>query len=287
MPRSKLTDKFVRSVTARDGRQEYLDAIVPQLMLRVGSSGAKSWALLARYPGFRNPTRRALGPVFLGSRSPDDDSTIYEREGAALTLAEAREKARRWLELISRKIDPGEARKAAQAAAEEAEARAQLAERSTFGAVAEDWIRRHDGLKKAAEAERLIRREFIARWSTRPIADITPRDVAGAVRAIVDRHTGTTPTGRPVGTFQAFAAYGYLRQIFNFAIGSGEFDITASPLAGLRQKDMLGEKTSRDRVLEDTELRAVWAAAIELGYPWGDAVRLLILTGSGCARSPI
>ena len=88
MPRRQLTDRFVRSVTASAGRQEYLDAIVPQLMLRVGSSGAKSWALLARYPGFRNPTRRALGPVFLGSRSPDDDSTIYEREGAALTLAE-------------------------------------------------------------------------------------------------------------------------------------------------------------------------------------------------------
>jgi hypothetical protein len=26
----KLTDKFVRAVTARDARQEYLDAIVPR-----------------------------------------------------------------------------------------------------------------------------------------------------------------------------------------------------------------------------------------------------------------
>jgi len=281
MPRLKLTDKFVRSTSAGAGRQEYLDAIVPQLMLRIGASGKKSWALLARYPGWRNPTRRALGPVFLGSRQPDagDHDEIYQREGAALTLAEAREKARRWLDLISRKIDPAEAKKAVQAAAAQQEAQARLAERSTFGAVAEEWIRRHDGLAKAAEAERLIRREFMVRWQTRPIAGISPKEVAGAVRAIVERHSGTTATGRPAGTFQAFAAYGYLRQIFNFAIGSGEFDIIASPFAGLRQKDVLGEKTARDRVLDDCELRAVWVAAENLGYPWGDCVRLLILSG--------
>jgi integrase len=236
--------------------------------------------LLARYPGYANPTRRTLGPVFAGDRPPALDLDVYERDGAALTLAEAREKARRWLDLVSRKIDPAELRKArAAAAAHETEATA-LAERSTFGAVAEEWIRRHGGeLAKAAEAERLVRREFIGRWATRPIASITPKEVAAAIRAIVDRHAGTTATGRPAGTFQAFAAFGYLRQIYNFAIGAGEFDITASPLAGLQQKALLGEKTARDRVLDDPELRAVWGAAVELGYPWGDCVRLLILTG--------
>jgi integrase len=134
-------------------------------------------------------------------------------------------------------------------------------------------------LAKAAEAERLIRREFITRWQDRPIAELTPKEVAQAVRAIVDRHSGSTPTGRPRGTFQAFAGFGYLRQVFNFAIGSGEFALQASPLATLRQKDILGEKLSRDRVLDDSELRAVWHGALKLGYPWGDCIRLLILTG--------
>ena len=36
---------------------------------------------------------------------------------------------------------------------------------------------------------------------------------------------------------------------------------------------------SRDRVLTDHELRAVWKAAEEIGYPFGDAIQLLILTG--------
>ena len=68
MPRLTLTDKFVRSLRPPpDGsRQEYLDALVPQLMLRIGRSGKKSWALLARYPNSHHPTRRTLGPVFLG-----------------------------------------------------------------------------------------------------------------------------------------------------------------------------------------------------------------------------
>jgi integrase len=47
----------------------------------------------------------------------------------------------------------------------------------------------------------------------------------------------------------------------------------------LSQKDVLGEKLSRDRVLSDGELRAVWNAAGELGYPWGDCIRLLVLSG--------
>ena len=104
-------------------------------------------------------------------------------------------------------------------------------------------------------------REFISRWKDRPIGEITPKESAQAIRAIVERHAGLTPMGRPRGTYQAFNAFGYLRQIYNFASGCGEFDIKQSPLAGLQQRDVLGEKTSRDRVLEDAELRAVWAAA--------------------------
>jgi integrase len=294
MPRQTLTAKFVRAVKPAADRQEYLDTLVPQLMLRVSPSGHKSWSLLARYPGFRNPTRRSLGPVLLrdppASSRPGEmigdatcDPEIYQRHGAALTLAEAREKARRWLILIERKIDPANERLAAIAAEAEAEAEVAAAERarlSSFCAVAKEWLRRTE-IKKVVEAERLLEREFFPCWEKRPIAAITPKDVAQAVRAIVDRHKddGSTPTGRPRGTYQAIVAYGILRRVFTFAIGAGEYDITASPFAALSQKDVLGEKLSRDRVLDDDELRAVWTTALELGYPWGSCVRLLILTG--------
>src|ERR1700730_11310117 len=101
MTRLKLSARFIETVKP-DPRQrlEFLDVIVPQLMLRVGETGHKSFALLARYPRAKNPTRRLLGPVYEGPPLPPDPD-ILTRPGAALTLAEAREKARLWLGLIT------------------------------------------------------------------------------------------------------------------------------------------------------------------------------------------
>jgi integrase len=41
-----------------------------------------------------------------------------------------------------------------------------------------------------------------------------------------------------------------------------------------------GEATKRERVLTDAELKAVWNAAGETGWPFGAVARLLILTGA-------
>src|SRR6266705_4853336 len=40
-----------------------------------------------------------------------------------------------------------------------------------------------------------------------------------------------------------------------------------------------GKGQSRERILSDEELIAVWSAAGTMGYPFGTIVRLLILTG--------
>src|SRR5215470_10555142 len=113
--RHNLTDRFINSrKPAPSGqRQEYADAIVPGLTLRVTDRGHKSFALIARYPSNpKNPTRRALGDV------------------GVIGLDEARQKARKWLELVGKGIDPK---------AEEARQRAALQRRqvTTFSAVAD------------------------------------------------------------------------------------------------------------------------------------------------------
>ena len=41
-----------------------------------------------------------------------------------------------------------------------------------------------------------------------------------------------------------------------------------------------GAETKRDRVLSDVELKAVWHSVVELGWPFGPAIQLLILTGA-------
>src|SRR5262245_55082864 len=69
------------------------DAVVPGLGVRTSASGRRTFVLMARYPGSSNPTRRALG--------------VY----GELSLEQAREKAREWLEQIRRNIDPAIARK--------------------------------------------------------------------------------------------------------------------------------------------------------------------------------
>ena len=53
-------------------------------------------------------------------------------------------------------------------------------------------------------------------------------------------------------------------------------DIPRSPLEGMTAP---GGVASRDRVLSDLELRAIWKASESLGYPFGPIIRLLIATG--------
>ena len=41
----------------------------------------------------------------------------------------------------------------------------------------------------------------------------------------------------------------------------------------------IGKKLPRKRILDDAELRAAWNAAESMGYPYGRAIQLLMLTG--------
>ena len=69
-------------------------------------------------------------------------------------------------------------------------------------------------------------------------------------------------------------AHSIVRKLFNWAV---ENDLIAnSPVAGIKPPN---PETSRDRVLTDDELRAVWQEAGRLGYPFGSILQLLILTG--------
>lgn len=248
MSRQNLTDRFIRSrKPASSGRRDdYLDSVVPGLALRVTEKGHKSFVLVARYPSHpKNPTRRALGTY------------------GALSLDEARTKARRWLQLIEKGKDPD---------SEEARERAaaQARQVNSFERVAREFLERHaKGLAKEKEARTIVEREFVKRWGARPITDITATEVAAAIRAIVKR-------GAP---YQAHNALGYIRRLFTWAIGTHEFGVDVSPVERLKPADLIGARQARERTLTDAELRAVWDAAGVMGYPYGPLFRLLILTG--------
>jgi integrase len=247
MPKRTLNDRALKALKpAKPGKlYDVMDAVVPGFGVRVAESGRKTFILVARYAGSRNPTRRALG------------------EYGALTLEQARGRARDWLDLIRKGVDPRED--------QECQQRAEHRKRAnSFAAVAEDFIfEKLPGERKAKEVERDIRREFIPAWGRRPIAEITPHDVRAVVKAAKDR-------GAP---YQAHNLLGLARRLFAWAIDQQVYGLETSPCDRLKPKAVIGEKRPRSRILTDDEIRAFWRAASRLVYPYGPALRLLLLTG--------
>jgi integrase len=249
MGRINLTDRFIQSrKTATPGRREdYFDALVPGLALRLTDRGNKSFVLVARYPSKPlNPTRRALGTY------------------GQISLEEARQKARDWLSLIGKGIDP---------ALEEERRRAavRLQQANTFEVVAHAFLDRCAArLAKAGEARSIMAKEFLPRWRNRLVTEIAPREAAEAIRAIAER-------GAP---YQAYNAFGWLRRFYNWAINSGEHGVEMSPIARLSARDIIGQaKEPRSRILTDPEIRALWVGSERLGYPFGPVFQLLLITG--------
>lgn len=171
MVRRNLTDRKVHSLKRNTeledklGHYDTWDTVLPGLGVRVSKTGRRTFVLMARYPGSKNPTRRALGTY------------------GELTLEQARAKARKWLALIEQGKDP-------QIEEERLRASEQRKLASTFAAVAEDFIRdKLSAERRGRDAERDIRREFLPALGGRPIADITPFDIVRIVKAVKDRGT--------------------------------------------------------------------------------------------------
>jgi Arm domain-containing DNA-binding protein len=187
--------------------------------------GSPSFILYARYPRAPSlPARRRLG------RYPE------------LTLDGARRKARAWLDLIERGIDPADEdeRKVREEAQRENTfdivAREHIRQRvigvrsySQLSARAESYLQAHQNkklshlgalarvipssgmqvnMRKAAAVIHDIDREFVKRWGNRSINSITPRDVRQVLTAAVKR-------GAP---YQAFNLLTHAKMLFSWVV---------------------------------------------------------------------
>jgi integrase len=174
------------------------------------------------------------------------------------SLAEAREAAHNAQRKLEQGIDPGD-EKATQRAAERAR-------RNSFEAVATDFIDKYAKRKNRdwRKAQYLLNKEALPYWRDLDVGEITRRDVHDVLDRIVER-------GAPVHANRTLAV---IRKLLNWAV---DRDIIAvSPAAGV--KPPINER-SRDRVLNDDELKAIWEAAGKTGYPFGPMYRLLMITG--------
>jgi integrase len=259
--RVNLTEARIRALqpdpTGRQ-RRELRDALVPGLIVRCAAR-RKVFALHCRFPGAKAPTRRVIGEV------------------GALTIEQARDIARDWVQQIGRGVDPAaEAQRRADAARRARDAEQQREELS-FANVAADYLRRRvAGQRRAAAVARIVNNVLVPAFGDRLITAIARREVVKLVEQIDDR-------GAPV---YAAAAFGTLRSMFNWAINRGSYELETSPCDRVKVSDLVSRtKQPRQRVLSDAELIAFHKATGRLGYPWQQLFRLLLLTG--CRRGEV
>lgn len=132
----------------------------------------------------------------------------------------------------------------------------------TFGVVAGRWIedKAKQKNKRWADQERQLELHVLPHWRDRKMGEIKRRDV----RELIDGIEGKVLPNRVLAL---------IRPIFRFALARDWID--ASPAEGIEPPR---KEASRDRVLDMEEVARVWNAAPLLGYPFGQYVRMLMLT---------
>ena len=265
MKRRNLTDRMLKALRpAPDGsRYEVMDAIVPGLGVRVSAKGKLTFILLTRYPGKANPARRQLG------------------EYGRTTLEKAREKARDWIELVQKGIDPksppGDPEGPPPPCGGEV----------TFVNLVDDYISKaaigpnpdQPLMKRWRDVQRALRVEFVndktigdrirKGLGSRPVGTLVRADIQQVIEDLVARGATTS-------------AHNYLavvRSMFNWAVDTEKYGLETSPCDRIKPKRLIGERRKRSRFHSDDELTVIWPAAERLGYPFGPVINLLILTG--------
>ena len=170
-----------------------------------------------------------------------------------LTIAEAREKARGAIQRI----------KAGQPAFEPPPAKP-----DSFEAVAENWMRRHvraKRLRTEPEIARILKKYIYPVLQYRDFETIKRSDVTALLDMVED---GSGPR-------QADTVLTVLRSIMNFHAKRVD-DYVPPIIRGMGRDDPQAKK--RARILNDDEIRHLWAAADTSG-PFGAFIKLALLTG--------
>lgn len=173
----------------------------------------------------------------------------------AVSLEQARKAARAVMEAAANGEDP----------AEEARKRKEISP-DTFQDLGVLFIERHARLNNRSWKNQQRRLEMHANphLGKRAVDSIKKRDIVLMLEAI----------GNKAGPYVAEDTLKVVRKMFNWAADRDIVELNPA----MHAKPLLKTK-SRDRVLSDKEVHAVWVAAGKLGYPFGTFIRMLILTG--------
>ena len=170
----------------------------------------------------------------------------------ALSLADAREKASDALREVAHGEDPAADKQAQQKA-------------ETFGEMVAEYIEKHAKAKKRSwrKDELAFKRDLLPRWRHRKAASITRKEVVRVLDDIVERGAG----------IQANRTLEILRKCYNWAISR---DIVShNPCQRIERP---ADEHSRERVLSNDEISAVWKALDDEEPMVAAAFRFRLLT---------
>ena len=189
-----LTERFLLTLKSPPtGRSEFYDQTVKGLCARITASGIVTFSLFYRLPGDRQKRRTTLGKY------------------PALSLAQARQKAREMLLEVARGNDPNREKLAIKQSP------------TVANLLSEFWVRELSAKKSGAEMRRLLEKDVLPAWGKRKVKEITRRDVVMLLDQVRDR-------GAPV---TANRLLGRLTRLFNFACERGILE--ESPCTRLRK----------------------------------------------------
>lgn len=235
-----LTDAKIKGLSApKTGRIEVADKVVSGLRIRVGTSGAKTFIVRKR----------------IGGRVAN--VTVGRFHDTRFTLTDARKKARVLLNDIEGGGDPrGETRKATGAGA------------GTIRALFDDYKKAKAGKRSIGEIERIFERYVLPEIGDRLADSVNRSDVTRLIDGVATGGTKPTPVMARAVAAQLSAFYSWAMPRLH------RLEVNPCRDAGKPDKPK-----ARERVLSNEEIRALWTVLGSEGWPWGLAIKLLILTG--------
>jgi integrase len=203
----------VRNVRPKNGPIDIRDGS-SGLILTVLPSGRKQFSIRYRFVGKQR--RLMVG------------------EYPAVSLAEARQRARHACAAIDDGRDPAGEQHAAKARPTD-----------TVAALIEEYVAKHVRVKQRGwkEEERVLNVNVLPFWKDRSVRELTRRDVRALVTPIVDR-------GSPIMANRVLAV---VRRMLNYGIRNDWLEANPASLI-----DKPGREVSRERVLTDVEIRRLW-----------------------------
>jgi integrase len=240
----KLTEKVISALVCEQGRKDRLvfDDQVRGLGVRISASGSKNFIVQ-----FRTVTGRKR----------------RLRIGAwgAMTLEQARSIAKGTVGEAAVGRDPFAERKASRETARDSAGGDRLSLTALLGRWAEIGLcDRRQGYRR--EAVRAVSVAF-ARFLPRRANEITRADAIGVLDELV----------RAGKVSMASRTLAYARACFSWAVKRGQLE--ANPFSGL---PIASTVITRDRVLSDAEISAIFNGSAALGYPFGPLFQVLMLT---------